>query len=505
MKKFVTILFVALFLFLLGVINLDTTPPPWWDEGWTIAVARNWVERGCYCRVQNGELAPPGLEAAFPTTGLVALSFRLLGVGMVQGRLVSILYTLAACFIFYHLIRYLYNPAIALGTLGVLMLTPMHPLTHPIYNARQVLAEPAMLFFLLAGYGCLCLALRKPFVFIPLAVFFLGVAVISKAQVLPFWFAGFGVPFAIALWKRKWRLALLFAVTLGGSYGVSQLLLWGISHWVLNPVFPSSTVNGLMNVVTFVPQLDVRWSATQNVLEFALSTLLGLGYAVWRLVRGWGDLFQDDKQIIRLVLLTFAGSWLGWYLVFANAWVMRYLYPPVFLSAPFVALLLYDLTNRFDWKNTILRANIALRRIQFDLQSLRALLAICLVAISVPFTVLVLGASYFIDSSESARQVANYINTRTPANALVETYESELFLFLDRRYHYPPDQVHVDSGALLLGSSVPANYDPLVADPDYLVLGAFGSGWRVYDSALARDAFRKIITFDRYWIYERVR
>ena len=40
--------------------------------------------------------------------------------------------------------------------------------------------------------------------------------------------------------------------------------------------------------------------------------------------------------------------------------------------------------------------------------------------------------------------VADYFNARTPPEALIETYDSELFLFLNRPYHYPPPQVVVE-------------------------------------------------------------
>ncbi len=32
---------LAVALFLAGTINLESTPPLWWDEGWTLSVARN--------------------------------------------------------------------------------------------------------------------------------------------------------------------------------------------------------------------------------------------------------------------------------------------------------------------------------------------------------------------------------------------------------------------------------------------------------------------------------
>ena len=59
-----------------GLWNLSG-PPPWWDEGWTLSVARNWVERGHYGRLLDGQIAPNGLEASFWVTAPVRIPRRL--------------------------------------------------------------------------------------------------------------------------------------------------------------------------------------------------------------------------------------------------------------------------------------------------------------------------------------------------------------------------------------------------------------------------------------------
>src|SRR5258705_4846077 len=95
------ILGVALLFALL--FHLDSVPPVWWDEGWTLSVAHNWVERGHYGRLQEEHLTPRGLEAGFPVTASVALSFRLFGVGVNQGRFVAVIFTFVALGLLYAL------------------------------------------------------------------------------------------------------------------------------------------------------------------------------------------------------------------------------------------------------------------------------------------------------------------------------------------------------------------------------------------------------------------
>ena len=56
------------------IAKLEIVPPLFWDEGWTLSVARNWVELGHYGRLSLGEKAPHGLQAAYPVTLSVALA-----------------------------------------------------------------------------------------------------------------------------------------------------------------------------------------------------------------------------------------------------------------------------------------------------------------------------------------------------------------------------------------------------------------------------------------------
>jgi hypothetical protein len=65
-----TISLTALFA---SLFRLDSVPPLWWDEGWTLSVARNWLEHGHYGRLLAGDFVPPGLQAAPVVTDCVGL------------------------------------------------------------------------------------------------------------------------------------------------------------------------------------------------------------------------------------------------------------------------------------------------------------------------------------------------------------------------------------------------------------------------------------------------
>jgi len=67
---------IALLFLGAATVYLESVPPIGWDEGWTLSVARNWVELGHYGRLSLGEKVPSGLQAALPVTGAVALAFN---------------------------------------------------------------------------------------------------------------------------------------------------------------------------------------------------------------------------------------------------------------------------------------------------------------------------------------------------------------------------------------------------------------------------------------------
>lgn len=495
----------VLALLVAGLWNLGA-PPPWWDEGWTLSVARNWVERGHYGRLLLGQLAPPGMEAAFPVTAPVALGFRLFGVAIWSGRLAGVLFMVGALALIYQLALRLYNRAVAIATLAVLLLMSMHPQLHPLVMGRQVLAEMPMLFYLLAGYACLLAALRRSTWLVLPALLFWGVAIVAKVQVLPFWAGSLAVALLVALFRRRWRAAWLLAIGLPGALLVSWLLPWAQQFLLRDHTLPATTVSGLYEVMALVLVGANRLFALEMTLLAGVPTLLGLGYAAWRSIRQLRHAPPDaDLEIVRLALLALAGGWFAWY-VLLSVGVPRYLFPATFVGSMFVAALLYDLTDRFDLLVTLSRSGAALRSLRLDRARAGALLSIAIVALTLPITAMTLYRYYVAYADTSALQVAQFLNTQTPPDSLVETYESEVHFLLNRRYHYPPDQTHVDlNRRSLLGQTVSIAYDPLATDPDYLVVGRFSQENRLYEPVLAAGAFRLIRSYGGYRIYERAR
>ncbi len=226
MKYSIIFTIICLAWFLGGTLNLSNWPPLWWDDGWTMNVARNWVEFGHYGQMNVGVPAPPGLSAAFSGVIPVSLSFKLFGIGAWQTRLPGVLFVFASLALLSRLGLLLYNQRVALVVLGVLLLMSGFGQLHPLQVGRAVLGEMPMLFFLLAGWSCLLGALAaRTWLLVP-AMLFWGLGIDAKSQALPFWMASLLLPFIAAQWKGWRREALiLISSAVGGLWEVSCLLL----------------------------------------------------------------------------------------------------------------------------------------------------------------------------------------------------------------------------------------------------------------------------------------
>src|SRR5690348_16153444 len=83
--------------------RLNTNPPLFWDEGWTLSATKNWLQLGKYGQLVDGRVSSPGL-AASPTVAIpILISFRALGVGIWQGRLPGVLFTLGLLYVLWRL------------------------------------------------------------------------------------------------------------------------------------------------------------------------------------------------------------------------------------------------------------------------------------------------------------------------------------------------------------------------------------------------------------------
>jgi 4-amino-4-deoxy-L-arabinose transferase-like glycosyltransferase len=485
--------------------RLDVAPALFYDEGWYMSVARTWVEQGHYGRLLSGQPGGSGLGGGFTLVASVAIAFRHLGVGIWQARMVVVLYTFGALLLLYYLAGRLYTSTVATATLVVVLLaTPFVPDFHPLLLGRTVSGETPMLFFLLVGYACLLLAIERSAWFLALTVVSWASALDIKLTLLPFLALSLGTLLMLTLHKRQKRTVGLLASALVGSLAVHQLSLWLWTRLLgIQPV-GGAPVGSVIGVTALVLEGRVRLVAVRFALLTAGAVLLGVANQTSKMIQLGTDALSA-KDVLRWSLLVLAVSWLAWYVMLSVGWY-RYLTPAVFLGSVFAAQTLHDWTSGFDWGATVKHAARALRQRRAHSQGLRALLAVLVLAWIVPGSAysFLLGGIPSVDTS--VQQTANFLNANARSDALIEASSHELFFLLDRPYHYPPDHINVPViEALTYQRLVPIDYDPLAADPDYLVLNWDFPSWIVYAEVVEGNAFRSLARFGPYEIYERVR
>ncbi|MBI3634358.1 MAG: glycosyltransferase family 39 protein [Candidatus Yonathbacteria bacterium] len=175
--------------------KLTESPPVWMDEGIITQVAENIAING----VHGIQVAPQKfVSAGFVTTSYVvtypiSLSFRSFGVGVLQARVVMVLFLFAFFVLVYFLTKQEITKTLAVYALLLLVSFA------PIYgNGKNVLGEIPGLVFLFAGLLCLGMVERglrtvAPFL---LAGLLLGLCVVTKpvfllvlpALVIPLYF-----------------------------------------------------------------------------------------------------------------------------------------------------------------------------------------------------------------------------------------------------------------------------------------------------------------------------
>ncbi len=512
-KRWVTILlgsvFIALVIFLL-VYKLNSYPGVWWDEGWTLDAARNWIEHGYLGHYLDGQHIEVRSPVRFPIVIPVALSMKLLGVGIWQGRLPGIIFTIFLLGLFLHLSSRIYNSKVGIAALFiVLCLTAMF--FQPIILGRQVLAEIPMMFYLFGGYTLVWLALtRSPAWGVGAALFF-GIATHAKLQVPPFWL----VSMLLAIWmavthKQRKGTRILIGIAIGSIIAAGMFLL------IQNFFMPGSLndpamITILLNSVIFVFSWPARKTAFTIGALYALPQIAAMIWVGYHLIRSLLASpknsspilhgVEADKEILRMALWGLGASWFLWYLTMALFWP-RYMFPPYFISCIFWAAWLDKLTNGFDIRALVRRTSAILLRREFNWSNFQAI--IIMLAFSFTLGVAVTSAYYRLTAqAPNPILVANYLKNNIPAGARVESFESELlFLAPEINFHYPSDLVSMQLvRKYSIDPQLKIDYDPLEAEPDYLVNGPYASTWYLYNDVIAQGKFQLEAVMGGYQIY----
>ncbi len=461
----------------LAFYRLTLYPPTWFDEGSHLHVPKALVRWGVYADYSSEGFRFSGpIFGVGPTVLLpIAGAFRLFGIALRPARWVMAGYLLVSVSLFSGVARRWVPETGAL--FAVLWFVFARNLDTIAYG-RQVLGEvPAMAFLALGLIGWARMAKGRSGGTL-LAGLGFGLALITKNQ-----WGLFLIPALIlmavlgkAFYRDpSWAGNLMAAGIAVGLWGLWQGILWG----VLIPD-PLRVLRELRQIaggsVAAFPSPQMGTTA-RNLLTVFDGAWLPLMFYVL------GKSLQRNPQGYRWGLVgILAVVNLGWLVAASNGW-LRYAYPGLSLLSLGVGGMLEDL-----------RRHVRVPALRWGIASWLALLLLGSAAIVV--------GRVIRQGDGSAFEMARYLQERIPESARIETWEPEMMVLTDHRYHQPP-QALLDAAArfIWLGGPPPSTfYRWDSAQPDYVLVGAFGRWVQLYRE-LEEQCVRPVAAFGPYRLY----
>ncbi len=479
---------------LCATVNLTRWPVPWFDEGIHLHVPKALVRFGAYADYSSEGLRHFGPTLAVgPTVMLpIATVFTGFGVGLLQGRLVMAAYFVAFMAAFYLLGKRLGGRVAGLVA-GALLLSSPGPST--IEYGREVLGEVPGGFFLATGlltwfsawarpaWGRLVLAgvllglatATKHVYLLALGPALLGAWILNLAyyRTLPQYV--FLVPGAICAGIfAVWQLAVLAWLS-PGSLAENWALLRRTSDgaaFVFSPATSRGSLLELMGVNGYFGML-----------------VPALAYTAWRARRK--NLHDQMWGVVWLV----AVANLGWYVLASLGWI-RYAFVGLSLSALMVARL---------WRDLFRAVAQAHHAGQPRAASLGVALTLWLAAV-VALPLAGTGAKLVRVPPADASAVAGWLAANVSEDTVIETWEPELGLLADHRFHYPPPSLLIHAVAHIARGGPPPASQYAFRDqgaPEYVVVGAFARWVGLYADADLSVDYQRLHEQGPYVVWKR--
>lgn len=495
------IVIIALVATALFLYRLAEYPAPWYDEGSHLHVAKSYALYGIYA-----DYSSEGIRYYGPAVGVgptvmlpIAAAFRIFGVSIPLARLVIAMYGVLSLAALYLLGRQLLT---TWGTLAFIVLVLLSPGTDFIFNARTVLGEVPGLFFLATGLS-LWLRRQASKLYVEILVgILMGLACITKNQIALFVLPGMFLAWiADLVWykQRGWRYfvvpGLIAGVVFAAWTYVVIVALGEKGDMQANLATLRSATSGAF----FLFDLD----AIQRALTFLLNgSVFGAMFVPAVLYGCFLSLRRDEEgqrySIVTIMIITATALFMT-----SLAWP-RYAFHALVLAGLLVVRLFLDLTHhfRFDWgavRALVRGENVALDHI-----------VIMLLATVWVINVYVLAAYPTVHAVVShgrsdAYEVAQYLDSSIPKDAVIETWEQELGVLTDHNYHYPPQVTLAQFVAQQWtnGPAVRSLYKFLeYCNPEYVVMGEFSKYAFLYPPESMRN-YEIIKTIGVYDVYER--
>ncbi len=545
----ITITLIALTLITLALTaNLTRFPAIWFDEGSHLHVPKTLVRFGIYA-----DYSSEGFRFYGPTVGVgptvmlpLAAAFAVFGAGLLQARLVMVLFLALSLLVFYMLARQLGSRRYAWVAIALLLTSESVSI---IEYGRQVLGEVPALCFLLLGlwmWHPLFSASLRPTISNPnrlqriaphslwVASLCFGLAAITKQQ-----FFLVLLPTLVIVWLTN----LIFFRTLPNRLFILPAaitllcyLLWQI--WTVLYLGPSNAQENLNLLreatagaaLVFSPNAMLR--AIKDLLSertyahLLFPALLYAGLVFFTNVRRNAsseaptttpaDTASSQTKVVQhiqfwLVLITFIAINLLWYVFASIGWV-RYAFPALVLAALFVARFLHDLTDGFVLPWPVLREGQTIRLTPTELppnwqKPLFHWMVLLWMITMIVVNGIALGRQIASPPPPDAVDIAAYLNANIPLTAPIETWEPEMGFLTNHTYHYPPNSLLPKAVAYkwISGPAPATTYAFMQPNPpEYVLVGVFSRWVEVYPIEILEQHYKLVTTIGAYHLYQKV-
>lgn len=464
--------------------NLTSWPLTWFDEGSHLMVPKSVVRNGVYADYDSSGYRYFGATLGVGPTVLlpIAGAFEAFGVGLPQARAVMAAYLVLAVLAFYALARRVTGETAALLAAALLVVSPG---IGTLEFGRQVLGEVPALLFLSLGLGLLAspAASARPWRLV-LAGVLLGLAAITKYQLLGVMLLGLGVAWLLSLRAAgSWLVTFLVpAVVAGATFAVWQVVLLGY-------LGPSSFADNFRYVREAASGAALTLSASKTMAAGRLTLEPGmlLGALIPSLGYGAALAMRDDERSHGWrVVMGVAVAALLWFVIASIGW-RRYVYPGVALACiPAAGLLVEGLAS----------------------SSVKALrwTAACWVTAMLLGPLPVIVPRIAAPAPPHAQLMAEALRRDVAPGALVACWEPEMTFLTDHQYRVPPQSLlpvavaHVWAG----GPSPASRYDFMAnGPPDYVLVGPFGRGVGLFPENRLRADFEFVESHGPYALFRR--
>jgi 4-amino-4-deoxy-L-arabinose transferase-like glycosyltransferase len=496
------VLALLLVIPVLVLYNLDSNPRPWHDEGAALSVSKTLVQDGVYAvRTSDGYQTFGPIQSIGPTVLLpVALSFKVLGIGLFQGRIVAAFYLALTLAVFYRLARDLYGRPTALLAIVFLLGSSSARI---LLIGRQVLGEVPAFGFFLGGWLLWMRAVKHGSrLLLVLAGLALGAAMVTKSQYLLIGVGALGVLVVLDfLFYKQGYLKSLITTGIVAIACIAVWFAWQIFYYG-GATFQENAVK-LRELAASTTGFDLRLTA--DAIKFLLGPESDHLYFFWGfpalLYVGFLSLKRTPKGFYQGYLFAFTVLWFTYFVFWIIPW-RHYALAAASLSALFVAKLWHDLVASLLSTPKMIWAELSQSRPGPAVLFAAVIAALCFVMLN-PLRIAI--QSDVFDAYQEPKQAAAFIDTALASGCVIETWERELDVMTRQSYHFPDQSILAQAHGALFRNQA-SDYAMGEAyfqahQPAYLIYGWYAKLEHGYDMDFVAQHGTLVKTIGDYDIY----